>query len=106
MKDAEVKRHAKHLAKSLRPMIEQIVTLKKTMKAAGMFTDDRELLECPSCGLQEDVAMGGRLIVTRKGNRKRDTGLRFKELDQKNVWFACPSCKRKIKAAEPAQSIG
>jgi hypothetical protein len=74
MKDAEVDRHAKHLAKSLRPMIEQIVTLKKTMKAMGMFTDDRDLLECRACGLKEDVTFEGRLIVTWKGNRKRDTG--------------------------------
>ena len=98
-------RCANRLAKSLRPMIEQVVALKKTMKSVGLFTDDRELLECPKCGLHEDVALGGRLIVTRRNNRKRDSGLRFKELDQREEWFACPGCNCRIKAQDISETL-
>jgi len=36
-------------------------------EALGIFTNDRELLECPNCGLKEDVLIYGQLI-TYKGD--------------------------------------
>ncbi len=36
---------------------------KEQARALGMFTDDRELLACPVCGLLEDVTVEGMLIT-------------------------------------------
>lgn len=54
MKDVWIKRMVKafrHLEK-----------VRQEARALDIFTDERELLECPSCGLLEDVTgEGGRL---------------------------------------------
>lgn len=47
------------------------------MKSLGMFANDRELLECPRCGLMEDVAAGGMFLTVRPTDLGTDTGLRF-----------------------------
>ena len=87
----------KKFVETMRPMAKKLAVLQRTMKAAGMFIADRELLECSKCDLQEDVTFEGLLIVIKDGKHNLDTGLRFKELDRKNEWFECPSCKRRIK---------
>lgn len=77
--------------------------LKKVQAAArtlGLFAEDRELLTCPRCGLQEDVAIDGRLIVTVQGDRHCDTGLRFSPVSRRGDWWCCPNCKAVLK--EPA----
>lgn len=67
-------------------------TAQRQAEALGVFTSDRELLECPDCGLLEDVASDGRLITYYKEDGViEDTGLRFQEVDR--VHFCCPSCK-------------
>lgn len=68
--------------------------LKQAM-ARGMFTNDRELLECPQCGLKEDVT-GHCILITYKGDAMGvDTGLRFPEPDDgKSV---CPGCGAAVK---------
>jgi|WetSurMetagenome_2_1015567.scaffolds.fasta_scaffold30448_2 hypothetical protein len=44
--------------------VRQLDQAKRQARALGIFADGRELLECPSCGLLEDVTseglMGGR----------------------------------------------
>lgn len=75
--------------------------LKKAQAAArklGLFVEDRELLTCPRCGLQEDVAVDGRLLVTGSGNRRCDTGLRFTQVMKRGGWWRCPSCKSVLKS--------
>ena len=59
------------------------------MRALGMFANDRELLECQSCGLKEDVAHDGRLITCREPDLGQDTSLRFEPLAEQT--FHCPA---------------
>jgi hypothetical protein len=47
----------------LTTLTRQLAQLKQQTKAIGIFTDDRELLECPSCGLLEDVTAEGVLVT-------------------------------------------
>jgi rubredoxin len=82
------------LHSDIRKLAKQIATLRKRAAALGLFTDDRELLRCPQCGLQEDVEITGRLITYSKSRKPRDTGLRFKRLDNRD-WL-CPRCQTKI----------
>jgi hypothetical protein len=40
----------------------RIAELQKTARRLGIFTEDRALLTCPTCGLMEDVLFDGRLV--------------------------------------------
>jgi len=71
------------------PIAEALVDLRRRAEQLGIFVEERELLACPSCGLMEDVAVGG-LLLTYFGERGDDTGLRFAE--QSDGTFRCPSC--------------
>lgn len=75
-------------------MAADIVALQKQMKALGMFANDRELLECPRCGLMEDVAEGGLLLTVFPSDLGTDTGLRFDEITPDS--FRCPSCGQTV----------
>jgi hypothetical protein len=39
----------------LTTLTRQLAQVKAQARALGIFTNDRELLECPNCGLLEDV---------------------------------------------------
>lgn len=80
----------------LHKLATSLQALKKKAKALGMFTDDRELLECIQCGLKEDVTGHGILITFKGDYTGVDTGLRFPEPDEdgKNV---CPGCVAAVK---------
>ena len=41
----------------------KLAKVKAQARALGIFTDDRELLECPNCGLLEDVTAKGLLVT-------------------------------------------
>ena len=69
--------------------------LKKQARELGMFTDDRELLECPYCGFKEDVTFEGFLYTYRGDAIDVDTGLRFPEPDEDGV-SCCPKCGGKV----------
>jgi len=87
----------KSLIDDLIPLVRELQRLKEQGKALGMFTDDRELLECPKCGLFEDVTAEGLLITYPKASKEtKDCGLRFKPGDE--TTFECPSCRTRIKA--------
>ncbi len=75
----------------------QLEQVKRQARALGMFTDDRELLECPSCALLEDVTADG-LLVTYSGRSRsrKDCGLRFKQVNDTS--FQCPCCGTEVKA--------
>lgn len=69
----------------------QMVAVRAQVLAEGGFFHDRELHQCPACGLMEDVLISGKLVTYwRQSTRPVDTGLRFKEVvaDQ----LACPCC--------------
>lgn len=74
----------------LHALAAEVVALQAKARELGVFANDRGLLECPHCGLLENVACGGRLFTCRPESLAEDTGLRFKELRQGR--FRCPSC--------------
>jgi hypothetical protein len=63
----------------------ELQALKKQAKALGMFTNDREFLECPSCGLKESVTFENTLYTYRDDAFDVDTGLRFTEPDEQGT---------------------
>lgn len=75
---------------NIRELASRVVVLQAKARALGLFTNDRELLECRKCGLLEDVTFNGQLITCRASDFGQDTGLRFEELPQ--VRFRCPVC--------------
>jgi predicted RNA-binding Zn-ribbon protein involved in translation (DUF1610 family) len=76
--------------------VRELERVRQQAKALGIFTDDRELLECPKCGLIEDVTFEGLLVTYPKNNKEmRDCGLRFRSVDETS--FECPSCGTRIK---------
>ena len=87
----------KSLVDDLIPLVRELERIKQRARALGMFTDDRELLECPKCGLLEDVTAEGLLITYPKASEEmKDCGMRFKPVDEST--FECPSCETRIKA--------
>lgn len=83
--------------KGLAALVREIERVKNQAKALGVFTNDRELMECPSCGLMEDVTAGGMLITYQKDSKDlKDSGLRFGQAD--NAHFECPRCGARVKA--------
>lgn len=71
-------------------LAEELVALEAKARKLGLFINDRELLECPHCGLVEDVSFEGRLFTCWPKNPNDDTGLRF--VPSSNRRFRCPSC--------------
>ena len=75
----------------LKRLVIQLQALREKGKALGLFTDTRDLLECDTCGLQEDVVIDGRLIThEQNAPNAPDIGLRFTELPSGQ--FTCPRC--------------
>ncbi len=81
----------KSLLRAMDPIARQLVALQKQAKKFGLFTHDRELLDCPKCPLQEDVSKDGLLMTYMSSDPPHDTGLRFRDLGKGR--FRCPSCK-------------
>ena len=71
-------------------LASRLVVVQEQARALGIFTGDRELIECQKCGLLEDVIVTGQLITCHSSALGRDTGLRFEELSQTR--FRCPAC--------------
>jgi hypothetical protein len=81
---------------NFRELASRIVALQVKARALGMFTNDRELLECRECGLLEDVTINGLLITCRAPDFGQDMGLHFEKLFQGQ--FRCPACGSMIQA--------
>ncbi len=78
-------------------LAKELVRLKKQAEDLGVFTSDRELLECKGCGLAEDITFEGMLITYYRGDAEfMDTGLRFEKV--KETIFRCPVCGARLKA--------
>ena len=83
--------------KGLVAAVRQLEQAKQQARVLGIFTDDRELLECPSCGLLEDVTFEGLLVTYPKDSADlKDCGLRFRPVGETS--FDCPTCGTRIKA--------
>jgi len=81
----------------LTTLTRQLEQVKAQARALGLFTDDRELLECPNCGLLEDVTAKGLLVTYPKDSVDlKDCGMRFCPVDETHL--ACPKCGTRIKA--------
>ena len=80
------------LIRKLQPLVARVTALQAQARTLGLFANDRELLECPGCGLTEDVACDGRLITYRGTEFGEDLGLRFEELPDNG--FRCPTCRQ------------
>jgi rubredoxin len=87
------------LLESFRSFAEEIKRSQNQAKAQGLFANDRGLLDCPDCGLTEDVQFDNRLTTYWwHGDLTHDTGLRFKEL--LNDQWQCPNCGCTMAALE------
>ena len=78
----------------LRRLVRRLAALREQAQSLGLFAGDRELLECPKCGLLEDVTCTGQLITCLPSTLGRDTGLRFDEVAPDR--FRCPACNSGI----------
>jgi hypothetical protein len=83
-------------SKELDELAAGLQALKKQAQDLGIFTNDRELLGCPKCGLKETVAFDGVLFTCRKDASAVDTGLRFPEPDEDGV-SSCPGCGGEVR---------
>lgn len=81
----------------LRQLVAEMAALQAKARALGLFANDRELLECPNCGLMENVSCSGRLFTCRPESLDDDTGLRFEELCGDRV--RCPACGATVREA-------
>src|ERR1051326_1171240 len=78
------------IPRELYKLAARLVALKKRARSLGIFVEDRELLECPGCGLLEDVTSIGGWITCEPSSLGQDTGLRFQALPSDR--FRCPRC--------------
>jgi len=88
------------LVERLMPLTHHLKELQEEARRVGIFPNDRELLSCPKCGLQEDVLIGGYLATT-LGPYDPDTGLRFQESLDDDTLFICPNCGAEVR--EPVE---
>ncbi len=80
----------------IKSLAQEITKIKKQADELGLFTHDRDLLECKFCGLMEDVTFEGILITyfnkeDIEYHKMKDTGKRFIETNDPNI-FICPEC--------------
>lgn len=87
----------------LHRLATELAAIQKRAKSLGIFTNERELLHCPGCGLKEDVAANGILITYCEPDFGYDSGLRFKQLNKHT--FRCPACGRNVKEPISKQEI-
>ncbi len=86
------------LFEKLTPLVDELARLRRQAEELGVFTGDRDLLACASCGLMEDVLAGGRLIVVTPSDLAADTGLRFVEMAA--GLYRCPGCGAAVSEPE------
>jgi len=80
---------------SLLDLCRELQHVQNQAKAQGLFVGDRELLDCPHCGLFEDVTAEGLLVTSYELRHPLvDTGLRFRLVSAKT--FQCPACATSI----------
>ena len=77
--------------KELKALAAQMAAIRARLQAEGGFLHDRELHQCPACGLMEDVLCSGKLVTHwHQTTELVDTGLRFREVGADQL--ACPCC--------------
>lgn len=77
----------------LNALAEQLVLIRAQILDEGGFLHDRELHQCPACGLMEDVLFSGKLVTYwHQSTEPLDTGLRFKVSGADQL--VCPCCDK------------
>ena len=71
-------------------LLREVKRVHRLAQKSGLFMDDRELLHCDNCGLQEDVVVTGQLITYKSGDPISDSGMKF-EKDEGDT-YVCPVC--------------
>ena len=79
---------------TIRDLAVELIAVRKRAEEIGQFTNDRELLACPGCGLTEDVQFDGRLTTYFWSPSSVDSGLRF--IEEGDDEFICPKCGLRI----------
>ena len=79
-------------------LVLEVQAIQKIAREQGIFVEDRELLKCPNCHLQEDVAISGQLSVYFATGEALDTGLRFEAISE--TAFRCPVCGSVVELEE------
>ena len=75
---------------NLRDLASRMAELQEQARSLGLFPGNRELLECPKCGLLEDVTIEGKLITYVSSAEGQDSGFRFEETSPGR--FRCQAC--------------
>jgi transposase-like protein len=75
----------------LRNLAMQLRELQQKSKQLEIVVDTHGI-ECPRCGLEENLALVGALITSKGTNTGEDTGLFFYELNKERHRFRCPAC--------------
>jgi rubrerythrin len=83
----------KDVQNTLFTLAKTLMELQEKCRALGSFTNHRELAECQTCGLLEDVDISGRLLVCSEDNLSELVGTFFIESDND---VRCPKCKRVV----------
>jgi len=94
------KRISKQLPSKIGTLAKRIRQIQEQQRQLGLFCEDRELLSCPRCNLEEDVTFDGFLIVTNLTNPGVDTGLRFSVVDVERGCYRCPVCGKDVVVPE------
>jgi len=63
--------------KEMRSLISRMTPVMRRAGELGSFIGDRDLLECPECGLIEELNADGRLFTYIDGCQIKDSGFRF-----------------------------
>ena len=61
----------------IRSLIARMAPVLRCAEDNGTFAGERDLLECPGCGLVEDTDIDGRIVTYIDGGRMKDSGYRF-----------------------------
>jgi hypothetical protein len=86
----------------LAALAARLKELQQEAARVGLFPSDRPLLECPVCGLYEDVRFDGRLMTCFASDRAgADTGLRFPRVP---AGFRCPGCQHVLVSPEEEEA--
>jgi hypothetical protein len=74
----------------IRSLIARMAPVLRCAVDYGTFAGERDLLECPGCGLVEDTDIDGRVLTYIDGGRMKDSGYRF-VVSGDGTWI-CPVC--------------
>jgi rubredoxin len=89
--------------KELRALFRQLQKAQEKARSLGIFIDDRELLECPECGLCEDITFQGFLFTHHKDDifQENPRDIQFRQIDDDH--FECPVCETTVTVPPEAE---